>query len=247
MSGVGKTTAARALARRHDLHVYSLDSRTYAHAERLASSVLAHTADELWLDRAPEQMADDFEAEARLRFPLVLQELAALPDDGAPIVVEGPQLLPELVDGAAVFVVAAPALQRRLVQARGSFTYARTSDPDRALANRLRRDEHLADRLRARADVLEVSDVKETEPVVAAAFAPALAAWVARSDHGDVASRRRGDNDRRFEQWRRYAAHELRALEGELEFSCECARPGCEQTVTVRLADAQRRPLLAHA
>jgi len=31
MSGVGKTTAARALARKHDLRLYSLDARTYEH------------------------------------------------------------------------------------------------------------------------------------------------------------------------------------------------------------------------
>jgi dephospho-CoA kinase len=247
MSGVGKTTAARALARRHDLHMYSLDSRAYAHAERLASPALEQSADELWLDRTPEQMADDFEAEARLRFPLVLEDLEALPEDGAPVVVDGPQLLPDLVGADAVFVVASPELQRRLVTARGSLTYARTRDPERALANRLRRDELLAGRLRARARVIAVADVSETEPSVASAFAPALADWLARADHGDVASRRRGDNDRRFDQWRRYAEVEPRAREGEVELSCECDRPGCEKTVKVRLADAARRPLLAHA
>lgn len=246
MSGVGKTTAARAIARRYDLHLYSLDSRTYAHAELRASPALSITADELWLERTPEQMADDFEAEARQRFPLVLHDLAALPDDGAPVIVDGPQLLPELVDGPSLFVLANPQLQRTLVEARGSLTYSRTRDPRRALDNRLRRDEILAARIRAAAPVVEVSNVRETEAAVEDAFRPALDAWLARGDRGDVGSRRRAENDRRFDQWRRYAEHEPRALDGVLDFACECDAPGCTAVVAVTIEDAARRPLLAH-
>src|SRR5439155_12238382 len=46
MSGVGKTTAARAVARRYDLWLYSLDARTYAHAERLPADV--RSPESLW-------------------------------------------------------------------------------------------------------------------------------------------------------------------------------------------------------
>ena len=246
MSGVGKTTAARAIARRYDLHLYSLDSRTYAHAEEMANPALTVTADELWLERTPEQMADDFEDEARRRLPLVLSDVAELPDDGAPVLVEGPQLLPELVDQSSLFVVAQPLLQRELLAARGSFTYSRTRDSERALANRQRRDVILAERIRARAPVVEVAHVSETEPAVEAAFRRHVDAWLSLSDHGDVASRRRAENDRRFDQWRRYADREPRALGGVLDFACECDRPGCIETVQVRLEDAGRRPLLAH-
>jgi shikimate kinase len=35
MSGVGKTTAARALARRHDLRLYSFDAHQYEHTSRM--------------------------------------------------------------------------------------------------------------------------------------------------------------------------------------------------------------------
>ena len=251
MSGVGKTTAARAFARRHDLHLYSLDSRTYAHAELMSSRALLMTADELWIERSPRQMADDFEAEARERFPFVLAELAAFPADGAPVLVEGPQLLPELVGEPALFVVADTQLQRRLLAVRGSFTPSRTRDPERATRNRVRRDELLAARIRARAGerelpIVEIADVAETPDALAAAFAPALREWLAQDDRGDVAARRRSENDIRFDQWRRYAAHEPRALDGVLDFACECDRPGCTETVSVRLADAEARPLLAH-
>ena len=251
MSGVGKTTAARVLARRHDLHLYTLDSRTYAHAERMDVPALQMSADELWLDRAPEQMAADFEAEARERFPLVLADLAEVPADGAPVLVEGPQLLPELVGEPALFVVADTSLQRRLLDARGSFTPSTTRDPERARRNRTRRDELLTARIRAGAAerdlaLAEITDITQTEDALANTFTPVLREWLRHDDHGDVAARRRAENDRRFDQWRRYAAREPRALDGVLDFACECHRRGCTETVAVKLADADARPLVAH-
>ncbi len=245
MSGVGKTTAARAVTRRYDLWLYSLDSRTYAHAELMNLRALAMTADELWIERTPEQMADDFEAEARDRFRLVLDDLRAFPDDGAPVLVDGPQLLPDLVGPRSLFVVASSSLQRALVTARGSLTYDRTRDPEAALANRIRRDKVLAERLRARASVAEVDDVSETEPLVDRFVHEHAPDWIGRVDRGDVAARRRDENDRRLDQWRRYAAYEPRAREGTLELACECDRPACSELVPVTFATADR-PLLAH-
>ena len=238
MSGVGKTTAARTVARRHDLWLYSLDARTYAHAERLPPD--ERTPDELWVDRTPEEMADHFEADARERWPLVVEDLAAIPDDGAPVLVDGPQLPPHVAP--ALFVVATPEVQRELVVARGSLTYSRTRDPERALANRLRRDELLRERLLSYA--VEVTDVRQTEPVVDAFVREHARDWLARADRGDVASRRRDDNDRRLDQWRRYAVHEPRASEGTIELACECNRPGCAEVVPTVFGAT--RPFLAH-
>ena len=251
MSGVGKTTAARSVARRYDLHLYSLDSRTYVHAEAMRAPALRMTPDELWVDRTPEQMADDFEREARLRFPLVLADLEAVPDDGAPVIAEGSQLLPELVCEPAQFVIADTRLQRALIAARGSVTPSTTRDPERARALRVLRDELLAERVVSAANVygfpvVRVADVRETEPAVERAFAPALTEWIAGNDRGDVAARRRAENDRRIDQWRRYAAVEPRARDGVVALACECDAPGCTATVDVALADAGRRPLLAH-
>lgn len=246
MSGVGKTTAARAVARRHDLWFYSLDSRTYAHAEAMNVPALEMSLDELWVDRTPEEMAEDFEQEARARFPLVLEDLAALPDDDAPILAEGPQLLPGLVGEPAFFVVASSELESDLVATRGSFTYARTRNPQRALANRLRRDELLAERLRAAANVVEIFDVRETEPLVERFVREQAPGWLGRANRGDVAARRRDDNERRLDQWRRYARVEPRAREGTLELACECDRPGCTEVVSATFADASRAPRRAH-
>jgi hypothetical protein len=204
MSGVGKTTAARAFALEHELWLYSLDARTYEHAAQLPSDSL--TLDERWVDSTPEELADWFEEHARARFALVVADLEAVPKDGAPVLVEGPQLLPDLVSGTTLFVVARPELQRELVSARGSDLPARTRDPERAWANRLARDEILAARLRARAEVVEVVRVEETREAVDARFLPAIADWLARADHGDSDARRRYDEGARDRQRHAHAA-----------------------------------------
>lgn len=204
MSGVGKTTAARAFATEHDLWLYCLDARTYEHAAKMPSD--SRTLDERWVDSTPEELADWFEDHARTRFSLVCADLAAIPDDGAPVLVEGPQLLPELVSGTTLFVVATPELQRELVIARGSDLYARTRDRERALANRLARDEILAARLRNRAEVVEIMRVEDTRGAVDGRFLPAIAEWLAHDAHGDSEARRRYDVDARIRQREAHAA-----------------------------------------
>ncbi|HLY93224.1 MAG TPA: hypothetical protein VKP14_00085 [Gaiellaceae bacterium] len=178
----------------------------------------------------------------------MLEDLAQIEDD-SPLLVDGPQLLPELVAsrGAALFVVAAPALQRELVTARGSNTYARTRDPERALENRLARDAILADRLRCAAAVIEIGDVRETEQIVASFVEPLIHDWIENPDHGAVGRRRCDENDARLRQIR---AH-LDATGGndsrEVELACECARPGCAETVRMALlsAETSSRPFVA--
>ena len=204
MSGVGKTTAARAFASEHDLWLYCFDARSYEHAARMPADEL--TLDERWVDTTPEELADWFEDYSRQRFPLVLADLAEIPDDGAPVLVEGPHLLPELVTGTTLFVVADPTLQRELVIGRGSDLYARTRDPERALANRLGRDEILAARLRAGADVVEISRVDETRKALDACFLPAIADWLESDDRGSAASRRGYDEEARDRQRSAHAA-----------------------------------------
>jgi len=68
MSGVGKTTAARALARRHDLRLYSFDAHQFEHASRPLPET--RTLDEIWVDTTPEELADWFEERCRERFGL---------------------------------------------------------------------------------------------------------------------------------------------------------------------------------
>jgi hypothetical protein len=257
MSGVGKTTAALTLAHRYDLRLYTVDARTYEHAARMSED--PRTLDEIWVDTTPEALADWFENYSRERFRLILDDLAAVEDD-APVLVEGPQLLPELVapllpaPDRVVYVVARPELQQRLVKARGSGVSSRTSDPERALANRLGRDQVLVERLRASAaehefTLVEVGGVEEALPAVESRLLPLLEDWLA-AGHGDVSARRRAENDVRLRQWRSHVDAAGIDDPGEVELACECDRPGCEPTVRIGLfeAEAARRggePLLA--
>ncbi|HJU36391.1 MAG TPA: hypothetical protein VJ716_03110 [Gaiellaceae bacterium] len=258
MSGVGKTTAALTLAHRYDLRLYTVDARTYEHHAKLPAD--PRTLDEIWVDTTPEALADWFEEVSRDRFQLILGDLEKVEDD-APVLVEGPQLLPDLVapllpaPDRAIYVVARPELQQRLVRARGSGVSSRTSDPERAVANRLGRDQVLVDRLRARAaehglTLVEVAEVEETLPAVESRLLPLLESWL-EHDHGDVSARRREENDVRLRQWRFYVDDAGIEDPGEVELACECDRPGCEATARIGLfaaEDARGRgdPLVAH-
>jgi hypothetical protein len=258
MSGVGKTTAARLFAHRHDLRLYSFDARTYAHAARLPPE--PQTLDEIWVDTTPEALADWFEEKARERFPLALEDLLAI-EDTAPIIIDGPQLLPELVAPLlaspthALYVTAPAEMQQPLVRARGSDLAVRTGNPAQAHENRLARDEELVRRLRVDATayglpLVEVSDVTETLPAIERHFEPVLAEWLAAA-HGDVAARRRDENDARLQQWREHVDATGIEPSGEVDFACECEAPGCIHPVTLGLLDAEAargrgEPLLAH-
>lgn len=258
MSGVGKTTAALNLAHRYDLRLYTVDARTYEHAAKLPAD--PRTLDEIWVDTTPETLADWFEDGSRDRFQLILDDLARVEDE-APVLVEGPQLLPDLVApllparDRAVFVVALPELQQRLVKERGPGVSSRTSDPERAVANRLGRDEVLVERLRSRAaahglTIVEVTDVEDTLPAVESRLLPLLENWLGHG-HGDVSARRRDENDARLRQWRSHVDAVGIEPSGEVDLACECKTPGCVLPVRLGLlaAEAARRrdeSLLAH-
>ncbi len=246
MSGVGKTTAARALARRHDLRLYSFDAHQFEHASKLPPET--RTLDEIWVDMTPEELADWFEERCRERFPLVLEDLQAI-DDEAPVLVDGPQALPELVapvaasPGHVLYVVATREMQEPLVRARGSGIASQVCDPERATANRLGRDAELVRRLRRGAEahgfpVVEVQDVTETLPAIARHFEPLLADWIT-APHGDVGARRHDENDARMRQWRFYMDSIEAEPSGELDFACECDTPGCALVVPLGLLEAE--------
>ena len=116
-TGSGKTTVTRVLAGRHGLRVFPLDAFWYSHAARLPEP--EPDPDEQWLGSTPTEQAAEFEAVTRRRWPLVLNDLACLPAC-PPVVVEGPQVLPDLVPGgdAAVFLVATVQFQRSVLERR---------------------------------------------------------------------------------------------------------------------------------
>jgi len=203
----GKTSISRALAYRWDLQLYNVDHRTYDHAERLGG----HTPD--W-SRTPEQLADDFVASARRRWPLVLEDLSALPPSPA-VIAEGPFLLPELVpEGAqAVFRDPTEARIRATRAERGSLPVI--ADRDVLLATRipgLPVDRPLA----------------EMTELVAARFS--LDGLPRDADRSAI---RRFENDvlaRQLRLWPGYGGWPV-------PFACECETPSCGETVELTLAE----------
>jgi hypothetical protein len=77
----------------HGLRRFAIDSFWYAYDVRWAQP--RKSPDEQWLATPPEVQAVEFEETSRRMMRYALGDLAALPD--VPTVVEGPQILPDLV------------------------------------------------------------------------------------------------------------------------------------------------------
>jgi 2-phosphoglycerate kinase len=161
-SGAGKSTVARALARRHGLHLYATDDVMREHAARSTPAAaprladfIAMSMDERWVQRSPQVMLDTFHWYHGEAFDLITDDLRRLPQ--APgVIAEGFRLLPSLVrpylrePPQAIWLLPTPGFRRAAFDSRGSTWQiaARTSDPERALANLLDRDRMFTDRLR---------------------------------------------------------------------------------------------------
>jgi hypothetical protein len=173
-SGAGKSTVARQLAADHGLRLYHTEpfSKFVARADPGATPLLhgfmAMDMDERWVNRPPEVMLQTFHGFQGEGFDLVLDDLRALPPD-PPVLAEGFSLLPRLVapllsrPRQAVWLLPTPEFRRAAFDSRGS-TWTipdKTSDPQRALANLLARDQLFTEELRAqaRASQLQTVDV----------------------------------------------------------------------------------------
>ncbi|HEY3961680.1 MAG TPA: hypothetical protein VGL84_04085 [Gaiellaceae bacterium] len=213
--GAGKTSISRELAFRWDLQLYNVDHRTWEHANRLEGP------DPDW-SRSPVELVDDFVAAAHRRWPLVLEDLAVLPDSPAAIA-EGPYLLPELLPpgSQAVFLVPSEEQIRRVRGERGSKPVV--GDRDVLLADRYRRVPHI--------DV--DGPLAEMVEVVAAQFSlDGLPRAV------DRPALRRFENEvlaRQIQLWKESGT----APDGEwpLPFACECDEAVCSATVELTLAE----------
>jgi hypothetical protein len=109
---------------------------------------MAMDMDERWLNRAPSVMLETFHGYQGELFDLIVEDLLALPEQ-PPILAEGFRLLPRLVapllsrPDHAVWLAPSPEFRRRAFASRGSSLdiAGETSDPTRALANLLTRDD----------------------------------------------------------------------------------------------------------
>ena len=190
------------------------------------------------------EQAAAFEETARQRWQLVLDDLAALPQRPA-IVVEGPQILPDLVPpgAAAVFLLPTPAFQRSILATR---PLPVTADADQALQNRIDKDRLYGEqvsRLAAvhgfpvirvdgscpPADVLAeierlFSSILSAAPVPTRAETRSARQW----ENGVVA-----DNIRTWLG----SAHVSPEAPAAYAFACECGRLGCAAQVEMPIAD----------
>jgi hypothetical protein len=243
-SGAGKSSVARAIARRHDIELYAADARGYAHLARSSGSDRpSETPDERWLVPRPEQLVERFLAAASARLPLVLEDLAAL--GGRTLVVaEGPTLLPDLVHRHlaspehALVLVPTDDFSERMLTRRGGGRGLGTSDPERAHAALLARNRILNRTIRERAVALGLPVVVvdgsltlvETARLIAERFRALLAAGPRAAD---------GDERRRIRRRENAAVHAnvlayLRDIgvadldaAPPLPLSCECRHLGC--------------------
>jgi hypothetical protein len=173
-SGAGKSTVARRLAADYGLRLYSCDGTMAAHASRLAAAeapllraFIGMSMDERWVTRSPEIMVKTFPWFAGEGFDLVIEDVLALPPEPA-ILVEGFRLLPRLVapllslPQQAAWLVPTPAFRSSAFDRR-RFTWeipSKTSQPERALANLLMRDQLFTDEVVAEAAALHLRVVE---------------------------------------------------------------------------------------
>jgi pimeloyl-ACP methyl ester carboxylesterase len=240
-TGGGKTTTARELAVRHGLRRFSIDSFWYAYDARWAQP--RKSPDEQWLDTPPEVQAAEFEETSRRMMGYALEDLAALPD--APTVVEGPQILPDLVpDGdRAVFLDPTPEWQRAVLVPRPM----PSSDPARALDARIVKDRLYADRVSSLArecgfPVLVMGGERDL-------VADAESLLDVPEGAADLRAARRWENEAVAANIRAWlASPEAPAEDSGYPFACECGARGCGETVrlTIEEFDATSQ-VLAHA
>jgi hypothetical protein len=240
-TGGGKTTTARSLAVRYGLRRFSLDSFWYAYDARASWPKLS--PDERWLHTPPAEQAGQFESVSRDMMRFALDDLAALPD--VPTVVEGPQILPDLVPAGdqAVFLDPTPEFQQAVLSPRPM----PSSEPARALEARLIRDRLYADRVaalaRERGFPVLVMDgtrdlVAEVESLLELPYGAADLRGIRRWETEAVAANIRA--------W--LASPEAPREHLGYPFACECGGRGCAETVQLTIEEFDVAPqVLAHA
>jgi hypothetical protein len=188
--GAGKTTITRRLGERHHIPVYHYDQQEADHiARRLADPEAfpyfthewALSADQAWLERSPEAIAQAWVNRMSERFRLVVEDIGAFPAD-APLLVEGPGLYPHDVwplltsPTHAIWLVPSASFcrARRLERERahGLGQAALTKDTEQARERYIDRDVRLAAHVRRQAEergltVIEVDGTRSVDEVAA--------------------------------------------------------------------------------
>jgi hypothetical protein len=255
--GSGKTTAARWAALRLDLRFYPVDGHNYAHAARagaggypLTHAVSNQDPAEIWRQDAAT-LAESFAAVSAERVQMVGEDLRAL-GPGPAVIVEGPQLFPDLVAGLmrtdrhGLWLLPTADFGYRGVMARGG------GRPEATGQRRYERDVILTRMHREQATRLGLPSVQVDGSLPLTGLADLVARRVA-SVPGGVARASTGPERRHIRQAEN-AVH-VRQLLGwwadngqdrmpeppVFAFSCECEAPGCTQLVRLPVTEYQRQ------
>jgi len=226
-TGGGKTTVSRTLTERFGLRRFAIDAFWYA----FLGDEPRKTPDEQWLETPPEEQVREFERWSRRMHEGALRELAALPP--MPTLVEGPQVQPDLVPAGdrAVFLVPTPEFQRAVLGPRAM----PSSDPARALENRLIKDRIYADDVarRARSRGFPVVDVDGTRELVD----EVAALLEIEPEPIDLRAARRWENETVAANLRAWLASPEAPSEppGPYPYACECGTTGCDRRVPLTL------------
>jgi hypothetical protein len=235
--GAGKSTVARALARRYGLRLYAADTRTWAHRDRaLAEGDPAAVAFETlspaerWDRPTGELLALSLH---HRRGPMVLDDLAALP--AAPLVVaEGTTLPAAAADpGRALWLVPTAELQDARLAARGTA-------PGPTRLYRALREVAAAEAAAHGIPVLTVVDDTDLLPAVEDRFTDLLSRGPHARDRSERQALLREQNDALAAQVRGYFTRPWATGDPDdavLSFACECGDPTCQRTVPTRLGD----------
>ena len=239
--GSGKSSIGKALSRRRGLQLYNIDHRMQAHVARHPEHPFwSMTLDQRWVEPDVETMLGWFLQTSRDRLPIVLEDLAGLPQEPS-VIVEGPQLFPSLVapllasPAHAVFLVPRTEEQRERLLARGPMTW--TSEPELARAKSVERDLRISEQFAREAAELGLPVLTVDAPLdVMIERADAVLADVPAG--GDLSVARRIENDAIATQVRLYrATGEPPKPWPELVFSCECGRVGCTDEFELSLEE----------
>jgi len=162
----GKSTVAERIADRHGLAVYHVDHNEGSHAERATAQGLPvyerwlrMSLTERWAESPVDELIADTLAMSEERLPMILDDVTG---NGERVIVEGFQVYPWLVapllesPRQAVWLVCTPAFRRATHAARPHAWSMpnQTDDPERAQANRLERDDLIAEEVARRAGEL---------------------------------------------------------------------------------------------
>jgi hypothetical protein len=214
------------------------------------------TPDQRWLEMDPSEMARfSLEMNAE-RFRQMVDDVVDMPTSPL-VVMEGTPLLPWLVENHlesrqnAVWLLPTPEFQRARLLERTTTTWDETSDPQRALANRVERALRVSEAIERAAQergftilrVDESRDLTSMQAAVEDAFAPVLARGPRAATEEERRAMRRAENETVLRQVRTYLERVPAAGSPErsaFPFSCECGTSSCGAQPLATIAQYER-------